>query len=440
MKYKIILRFLRLLVYVKRFVWWVGGALYFILKTLFSPVWRAVAFVYYKLSYLLKKGGLNKSSYWLLGRKVLQVISLAFFLLIVVPQTKLYSRKDIIIPGQKTIAYALSQTEQDFSLEEVYAEELAESAEVSPWREAVVIDENYYSGSGPSYIDQELGGIMAGGMALNKPTILPGASVSSRRDKVIEYTIEQGDSLSSIAFHYGVSVATIMWENNLTLRSLLKPGTVLRIPPSTGLMHTVKRGDTLNKIANAYEAKVEDIIKFNKLKDDGSDLVAGEKIMIPNGIRPEQRAVASIPRSNTVARTPVSVPPSSRSTPSVSGFVWPSAARMITQYYNWKHHAIDLAGPMNTANYAAKAGTVEKAQCGWNSGYGCYIIINHGGGVKTLYGHHNKLLVSPGDYVEAGQTIGLMGNTGKVYGRTGIHLHFEIQINGVRVNPLGYVK
>jgi murein DD-endopeptidase MepM/ murein hydrolase activator NlpD len=68
------------------------------------------------------------------------------------------------------------------------------------------------------------------------------------------------------------------------------------------------------------------------------------------------------------------------------------------------------------------------------------VVIDHGGGIKTLYGHHSKLLVSPGDQVDTGQTIALMGNTGRVYGRTGIHLHFEIRVNGVRVNPLGYVK
>jgi murein DD-endopeptidase MepM/ murein hydrolase activator NlpD len=83
---------------------------------------------------------------------------------------------------------------------------------------------------------------------------------------------------------------------------------------------------------------------------------------------------------------------------------------------------------------------VEKSQCGWNSGYGCVIIIDHGGGIKTLYGHNSRLLVNVGDHVEAGQTIGLMGNTGNVRGRTGIHLHFEVWVNGVRTNPFKFVK
>jgi murein DD-endopeptidase MepM/ murein hydrolase activator NlpD len=134
------------------------------------------------------------------------------------------------------------------------------------------------------------------------------------------------------------------------------------------------------------------------------------------------------------------VPPSSSAGASESGYVWPSGARIITQYYGLRHHALDIAGAWQTPNYATKAGKVITSQCGWNSGYGCYIIIDHGGGVKSLYGHNSKLLVSVGDEVEAGQTIGLMGNTGKVRGLTGIHLHFEIIVNGARVNPLRYTR
>ena len=194
------------------------------------------------------------------------------------------------------------------------------------------------------------------------------------------------------------------------------------------------------KIAARYEAKPEEIIKFNRLKEDGTDLIVGELIMIPNGIKPQERALANVPRVSQSAISRLAIPPRSSITPSASGFIWPAASRIITQYFTWKHHGVDIAGPWQTANYAAKAGTVVVSQCGWNSGYGCYIIIDHGGGLRTLYGHNSKLLVFPGDYVEAGQTIALMGNTGRVRGATGVHLHFEVQLNGRRVNPFGYVR
>jgi murein DD-endopeptidase MepM/ murein hydrolase activator NlpD len=208
-------------------------------------------------------------------------------------------------------------------------------------------------------------------------------------------------------------------------------------------MHVVKKGDSLLKIAKLYGAKVGDIVLFNNLDENGKDLRIGEKIMIPGGVKPQVKVAAT---SGRVIKTTQSSyneiirPPSSSRAPSASGFVWPSGARTITQYYGWKHSGLDVAGPFETPNYAAKAGTVEFAQCGWNRGYGCYVQIDHGNGVKTLYGHHSRLLVSPGEYVEAGQVIGLMGNTGNVRGRTGIHLHFEVIVNGVRVNPLGYVR
>jgi murein DD-endopeptidase MepM/ murein hydrolase activator NlpD len=265
---------------------------------------------------------------------------------------------------------------------------------------------------------------------------LPGQSLGGARDKVIEYEVQSGDSLSSIAAKFQINIATILWENNLGIRSYLHPGDKLRILPVSGVTHTIKKGDTIKKIAALYGASTEEIVKFNKLKADGSDLIAGEKILIPNGTKQQQRSVVAPRNINQIA-----APPSSRQSPTVSGFVWPSAARVITQYFTWKHSGLDIAGGnFSTANYAAKAGVVIKSQCGWNSGYGCVVVIDHGGGIQTLYGHNSRVLVTPGEYVEAGQTIALMGNTGKTRGRTGIHLHFEVRVNGVRTNPFRFVK
>jgi murein DD-endopeptidase MepM/ murein hydrolase activator NlpD len=269
---------------------------------------------------------------------------------------------------------------------------------------------------------------------------MPGTIAASSRTDVTDYQIEPGDSLSSIAYEFGVSVGTVMWENNLSLRSILKPGMVLKIPPVTGVMHTVKKGDTLKKIASTYDAKVEDIIAFNHLEENGSDLKTGERIVVPNGSRTTV-AVAPTKKpiiSQSSVRRPA--PPNSLALPSISGFVWPTGSHIITQYYGLKHHALDIGGAWQTPIYATKSGTVVVSQCGWNSGYGCYIIIDHGDGVRSLYGHNSQLLVSVGDYVETGQTIALMGNTGKVRGVTGIHSHFEIQVKGGRVNPLKYVR
>lgn len=439
MKYKVLLKVLQVLIHVKRFFWWLGSKSLFVLAKIFGPFWRLAGYLYYRANFLLRRianaTGINSQ---FLKRDNLQVIVFLILFFIVMPQTRLFASRAAVLPGQNTIAYALTGPDEEFSIEEVTAENLYNKSVIPSWKQGALSGKRL-AGAAAAWQINELAGVMAGGSALSKPIIFPGASMTGGRNKTIEYMVEPGDSLGEIASQFGVSVATILWENKLRLTSLIRPGDKLKILPVTGLTHTVKRGDKLQNVAALYEAKTEDVIRFNKLKEDGTDLVAGETIIIPNGIKPQERAVASIPRSYS-SFTRAAVPPGSRQSPSMSGFIWPTAARAITQYFSWRHAGLDIAGSWQSANYAAKAGTVEKAQCGWNSGYGCVIIINHGGGVKTLYGHNSKLLVFPGDHVATGQTIGLMGNTGKVRGRTGIHLHFEIQINGARVNPLGYVR
>jgi LysM repeat protein len=437
MRYKILLNTLKVLIYVKRFFWWLTAKIGLFLAKIFAPGWKILGFFYYKISYFNKKiANISGIDGQMVKRDNLQTVIFLVLFFLTLPQTRLYAKKEIGLPGSKTLAYALTPVDQDYSIEEVNAEQSGEAEIVTPstWKTGVVSQDQF---QGVGFEGMELSSVVAGGNALAKPTIFPGAAMGGGRDKIIEYIVQEGDSLGRIASKFQISIATILWENNLGVTSYLHPGDKLTILPVSGLTHMVRRGDTLKKIATLYSANVDEIIKFNKLKEDGTDLIIGEKIMVPNGLKTPPKTTASLPRpiSSVVA------PPSSRQIPTVSGFVWPTAVRLVTQYFTWQHHGLDIAGgSLSTPNYAAKAGVVEKSQCGWNSGYGCVIIIDHGGGIKTLYGHNSRLLVSVGDRVEAGQTIGLMGNTGNVRGRTGIHLHFEVWVNGVRTNPFKFVK
>lgn len=105
---------------------------------------------------------------------------------------------------------------------------------------------------------------------------------------------------------------------------------------------------------------------------------------------------------------------------------------------NAVHKGIDFAAPEGTPYYAADSGTVTAATNGGgdNGGAGNWIVINHGNGLVTKYMHSLVTFVTPGDHVERGQNIGLVGNTGQ---STGPHLHFQIEANGVAVNPVGYL-
>jgi len=100
------------------------------------------------------------------------------------------------------------------------------------------------------------------------------------------------------------------------------------------------------------------------------------------------------------------------------------------------HKGVDIGASTGTTIYAAASGTVTVSQTGYNGGYGNYVMISHGNGVETLYGHCNTLLVSKGQSVTQGQAIATVGSTGQ---STGPHLHLEIRVNGVAQNPQNYL-
>jgi murein DD-endopeptidase MepM/ murein hydrolase activator NlpD len=120
-----------------------------------------------------------------------------------------------------------------------------------------------------------------------------------------------------------------------------------------------------------------------------------------------------------------------------SGFIWPVAAP-ITSPFGWRwgrmHEGIDLGAAYGTPIAAAAAGAVIYA--GWEGGYGNLVVIDHGGGIATAYGHQSRIAVSVGQSVSQGETIGYVGSTGH---STGPHLHFEVRVNGQAVDPLGYL-
>lgn len=124
-------------------------------------------------------------------------------------------------------------------------------------------------------------------------------------------------------------------------------------------------------------------------------------------------------------------------TPSSAGLIWPVQGP-ITSPFGWRwgrmHQGIDIGVPYGTPIHAAAAGTV--IYCGWEEGYGNFVVIDHGGDLATAYGHQSAIAVTCGEQVAQGQVIGYVGCTGHC---TGPHLHFEVRVNGNPVDPMGYL-
>lgn len=277
------------------------------------------------------------------------------------------------------------------------------------------------------------GGVVLGDASLNFTVLGIENSNSQRRGGVVEYTVAENDTVSSIAQKFNVSLDTIRWANNLKSVDDIKAGQVLRILPETGVLHTVKRGETVYSIAKTYGVDPQSIVDFpfNTFIDDETfALAVGQDLIVPGGVMPKAKPW-SPPVQGT---TPQALPNLAQAS---GEYIWPTTGK-ISQGYHWYHKAIDIADPSGPAVVASRGGTVVDA--GWTAparGYGIYVLIDHGDGIKTLYAHLSSVAVSAGQQVLRGQVLGQMGSTGR---STGTHLHFEIRTPSGNVNPLNYLQ
>jgi murein DD-endopeptidase MepM/ murein hydrolase activator NlpD len=239
------------------------------------------------------------------------------------------------------------------------------------------------------------------------------------RRQIITYTIQPGDTLWSIAKQFELDVDTLRWANPEIERNpdRIRDGWEIIILPRRGAYYTVKPGDTLESIAAAWGVAPVDITaeRLNGLREP-YQLIPGQQLFIPNGRKDLTRYL----------RKPDPAPG--------YDFAWPLAGA-VTQGYSGRHRAIDIGTAYGAPVYAARGGTV--VHDAWaKTGYGYTVIIDHGGGLSTLYSHLKGAWVHKGDSVKCGQLIGEAGSTGR---STGPHVHFEIRVNGARVNPLDYL-
>lgn len=263
----------------------------------------------------------------------------------------------------------------------------------------------------------------------------PNTKISQKpRAEIIEYKVEKGDSISTIAQKFGVSTDTIKWANNLTNINQVKPGDILKILPVSGVSHTVKSGNTLESIAKKYQTESQGILDFpfNDIPDDFS-LKIGQILIVPDGVI-ENAPAPRRPQPKYITQGPAST---AFSAPGGGNFVWPAASQGISQYFAWYHPGVDLPNRNAPPVSASDGGVVVIA--GWpdNFGYGNRVVIDHGNGYRSLYAHLSNVYVSVGETISRGQIIGQMGSTGR---STGTHLHFEIHYKGVPINPLNILR
>ncbi|HEX4013073.1 MAG TPA: peptidoglycan DD-metalloendopeptidase family protein [Candidatus Cybelea sp.] len=162
------------------------------------------------------------------------------------------------------------------------------------------------------------------------------------------------------------------------------------------------------------------------------DLSAAEEAALESLIREREQELAAQRRAAGIAG-------GTESAGAAGAFSWPVTGT-ITSPFGWRsnpfggspefHQGLDIAAPSGTTVTAAAGGTVIMAQ--WYGGYGNYILIDHGGGYSTGYGHLSAMYVAAGQAVQRGQAIGAVGSTGQ---STGPHLHFEVRIGGKPVDP-----
>ncbi len=260
--------------------------------------------------------------------------------------------------------------------------------------------------------------------------------------KVVQYTVDRGDSVFGIAEFFDIEPETVLWANYDLLNDnpdYLEPGMELNIPPINGVYYTWQEGDTLEQVAARFEASAEAITLYpgNKLDLFEPEIDPGQLVMVPDGRREfRQWIVPTIPRGAAGVSKSLYGPGACDGGYSgafgTGAFIYPTYNHSLSGNDYWSGHlGIDLAAGAGDQIRAADSGVVVFS--GWaTGGYGYMVMIDHGNGYQTLYAHLNQTVAGCGQSVGPGGVIGLGGSTGN---STGVHLHFEVRYQGGFLSP-----
>jgi len=279
----------------------------------------------------------------------------------------------------------------------------------------------------PAYLPTSAG-LDAGAQAIIRHIVLKTEISSSTNYQIIEITVARGDSVFGIAKEHNIKPETLLWANYETLQDSpdsIRVGQKLNIPPTDGVYYMWQEGDTIDAIAKDFEASVDDILNWpgNNIDLTNPAIKPDSYVMVPGGHREfVQWLIPTVARGSSGTAS-IGGAACNGGPVGSGGFIWPTGNHFISGNDYWSGHlGIDIAASEGAPVWAADAGVVTIAQGGWNGGYGNVVMIDHGNGWVTVYGHLSQINVAPCQGVAAGTVIGLAGNTGNSFGT---HLHFE---------------
>ncbi|GAB6927935.1 peptidoglycan DD-metalloendopeptidase family protein [Paenibacillus sp. JCM 10914] len=277
------------------------------------------------------------------------------------------------------------------------------------------------------------------------------ALLTGTKDKPVVYTVQSGDTISSIAQRFGMTSADVTALNPELEEKYVQIGSELQVTKPEAPL-TVR---TVETVEEKQPSKAETIVRKSdelplgkrKVVRPGRDGVKTVSYVVTKengqviskqwtGQEVIQESLPEVVYKGTKVARKAAPKVTASTSSSSSQFAWPvSGARVTSTFgHRWgrSHEGIDLVG--GSTIKASAAGRVVFA--GQQNGYGKVVIIDHGNGYRTLYGHMSKISVSNGQSVSQGSKVGVMGSTGR---STGVHLHFEVQKNGVAQNPMKYL-
>jgi len=314
-----------------------------------------------------------------------------------------------VIAGVVVIAFAAFNFEGISLIPDTYAIRPAEDTEV---KERTI----QYAATGISALFNKLNAAVDGVSEEENQVDSPHGSLVSFEWQ--QYKVKKGDSVSSIAKNFDISVGAVIASNNITNARKLYEGMVLKIPNIDGIPYQVQKGDSLSKISASFKIPLEVILDVNDIKSD--NIAVGETLFMP-GAR-----MNDIDLRKSLGET----------------FMYPLHQKVVTSSFGMRkdpingalsfHSGIDFRANTGTSVLASLEGVVSFTGENWL--YGKHIIISHTNGYKTLYAHLNAFSVKQGDKVATGKKIAESGNTGY---STGPHLHFGVyDKNNKLINPL----